>query len=87
MAQGGITVGVVAARVGVTVRTLHHWDRIGLASPSGSSPAGYRLYEMADVDRLRRVATYRAAGLSLEEIGERQCGRTSLCKHPTMMQT
>lgn len=66
----GITVGIAAARVGVTVRTLHHWDRIGLAGPSGRSPGGYRLYLPGDVERLRRVVAYREAGLSLEEIGD-----------------
>lgn len=66
----GITVGIAAARVGVTVRTLHHWDRIGLAGPSGRSSGGYRLYLAGDVERLRRVVAYREAGLSLEEIGD-----------------
>lgn len=66
----GITVGIAAARVGVTVRTLHHWDRIGLAGPSGRSSGGYRLYLPDDVERLRRVVAYREAGLSLEEIGD-----------------
>lgn len=66
----GITVGIAAARVGVTVGTLHHWDRIGLAGPSGRSSGGYRLYLPGDVERLRRVLAYREAGLSLEEIGD-----------------
>lgn len=66
----GITVGIAAARVGVTVRTLHHWDRIGLAGPSGRSSGGYRLYLPGDVKRLRRVVAYREGGLSLEEIGD-----------------
>ncbi|MEL4503652.1 MerR family transcriptional regulator [Luteococcus sp. H138] len=65
-----VAVGVAAARVGLTVRTLHHWDRIGLASPSGRSSTGYRLYGAADLERLRRVVAYREAGLSLEEIGD-----------------
>lgn len=66
----GATVGIAAARVGVTVRTLHYWDRIGLAGPSGRSSGGYRLYLPGDVERLRRVVAYREAGLSLEEIGD-----------------
>ena len=40
--SGGLTVGEVAAVAGVTVRTLHHYDRIGLLSPSGRTASGYR---------------------------------------------
>lgn len=66
--QDGITVGAAANAAGVTVRTLHHWDEIGLASPSGRSAAGYRLYTQDDLDRLDRVIAYRAAGLALDTI-------------------
>ncbi|MGK9219205.1 MULTISPECIES: MerR family transcriptional regulator [unclassified Microbacterium] len=64
----GLTVGQAAAQLGVTVRTLHHWDAIGLASPSERTPAGYRLYTAPDLDRLRRVAIYREIGVALEDI-------------------
>ncbi|MYB83455.1 MAG: MerR family DNA-binding transcriptional regulator, partial [Chloroflexi bacterium] len=37
-------IGELAARVGVSVRTLHHYDRLGLVQPSARSEAGYRLY-------------------------------------------
>src|SRR3954465_2394362 len=57
-----LTVGAVARLAGVTVRTLHHYDEIGLVSPSGRSPAGYRLYDAADLDRLQAVLAYRALG-------------------------
>src|ERR687893_517728 len=53
---------------GVTVRTLHHYDRIGLLSPSGRSAAGYRLYAPADLDRLHQVLLYRELGFSLEDV-------------------
>lgn len=62
------TVGVVASLVGVTVRTLHHWDEIGLAGPSGRTAAGYRIYTAADISRIHRVLVYRELGVSLEEI-------------------
>ena len=62
------TVGEVAAMAGVTVRTLHHYDRIGLLSPSGRSAAGYRLYAPADLDRLHQVLVYRELGFSLEDV-------------------
>ncbi|MFE9244166.1 MerR family transcriptional regulator [Nocardiopsis sp. NPDC006938] len=62
------TVGVVASLLGVTVRTLHHWDEIGLARPSERSAAGYRIYTAEDVARIHRVRVYRDLGVSLEEI-------------------
>jgi MerR family transcriptional regulator, thiopeptide resistance regulator len=67
MSHGPKTVGAVASLVGVTVRTLHHWDEIGLACPSGRSTAGYRLYTAADIARVHRVVVYRELGVSLEE--------------------
>lgn len=62
------TVGVAADLLGLTVRTLHHWDEIGLASPSRRTAAGYRIYTWDDLERLSRVVAYREAGLSLEAI-------------------
>ncbi|MEQ3549658.1 MerR family transcriptional regulator [Pseudonocardia nematodicida] len=64
----GLTVGRAAARLGVTVRTLHHWDDIGLATPSLRTPAGYRLYTAGDLDRLHRIVVYRETGLDLDRI-------------------
>lgn len=66
----GLTVGAAAAAVGVTVRTLHHWDRIGLVRPSGRTVAGYRLYSTGDLARIHRVLIYRELGLPLDGIGE-----------------
>jgi DNA-binding transcriptional MerR regulator len=65
-----LSVGQVAELFGVTVRTLHHYDEIGLVRPVGRSPAGYRLYTEGDVDRLRHVVVYRRLGLGLGEITE-----------------
>ena len=62
------TVGQVADELGVTVRTLHHYDEIGLVSPSERSHAGYRLYTGADLTRLQNVVVYRRLGFPLEEI-------------------
>ncbi len=62
------SVGQVAAFAGVTVRTLHHYDEIGLLSPSERTHAGYRRYSEPDLDRLQRVLFYRELGFSLEEI-------------------
>ncbi|SDP01841.1 DNA-binding transcriptional regulator, MerR family [Klenkia soli] len=63
------SVGELARLAGVTVRTLHHYDRIGLLVPSGRTSAGYRVYELPDVDRLQQVLLYRGLGFGLEEIG------------------
>lgn len=62
------TVGAVAELTGVSVRTLHHYDHVGLVVPSVRTTAGYRGYTDADVERLHLVLTYRAAGLALDEI-------------------
>ncbi|RBY74988.1 MerR family transcriptional regulator [Blastococcus sp. TF02-09] len=61
-------VGEVAALTGVTVRTLHHYERISLLVPSGRTSAGYRQYSAADLDRLHQVLLYRELGFSLEEV-------------------
>ncbi|MFI0149124.1 MerR family transcriptional regulator [Streptomyces globisporus] len=64
----GLTVGQVSARLGVTVRALHHWDEIGLAQPSLRTAAGYRLYTAGDLERLHRIVVYRELGLGLDRI-------------------
>lgn len=62
------SVGQVARFAGVTVRTLHHYDGIGLLCPSGRSPAGHRRYEDGDLDRLQQILFYRELGFPLEEV-------------------
>src|SRR5258708_37743036 len=62
------TVGAVAALTGVSVRTLHHYDHIGLVVPSVRTPAGYRGYTDADIQRLHLVLVYRSVGMPLDEI-------------------
>ena len=63
-----LTVGELAKLTGVTVRTLHHYDELGLVRPSQRSDAGYRLYAQADVLRLQQVLLLRELGLPLGEI-------------------
>ena len=53
---------------GVTVRTLHHYDEIGLLVPSERTTAGYRAYSRGDAERLGHVLAYRACGVPLAEI-------------------
>jgi MerR family transcriptional regulator, thiopeptide resistance regulator len=62
------SVGQVADLAGVTIRTLHHYDEIGLLSPSGRSVASYRIYEQSDLERLQQILFYRELGFTLEEI-------------------
>jgi MerR family transcriptional regulator, thiopeptide resistance regulator len=64
------TVGDVARFSSVSVRTLHHYDEIGLLAPSGRSDAGYRLYSDSDLARLRQILFYRELGFGLERIAQ-----------------
>lgn len=61
-------VSELARMSGVTVRTLHHYDEIGLLVPSGRTSSGYRVYSAADAERLGHVLAYRQCGLTLAEI-------------------
>jgi DNA-binding transcriptional MerR regulator len=63
-----LKVGELAKRTGLTVRTLHHYDAIGLLAPSARSEAGYRLYDNVDIARLHCIQALRNLGLSLNEI-------------------
>ncbi|WP_375056681.1 MerR family transcriptional regulator [Zobellella sp. DQSA1] len=65
-----LKVGQLAKRTGVTVRTLHHYDRIGLLIPAARSAAGYRLYNADNVARLYQIQLLKGLGLSLSAIGE-----------------
>ncbi|MBO8192368.1 MerR family transcriptional regulator [Streptomyces oryzae] len=62
------SVGQVAGFAGVTVRTLHHYDEIGLLVPGERTAAGHRRYTDADLDRLQQILFYRELGFPLEEI-------------------
>jgi DNA-binding transcriptional MerR regulator len=65
-----LRVGELAKRTGITVRTLHHYDKIGLLCPSGRSEGGYRLYGRDDVARLHGIQTLRRLGLSLADVAQ-----------------
>ena len=62
------TVGDVSRMTRVSVRTLHHYDEIGLVKPSSRTEAGYRLYTPRDLERLQQVLFYRELTFTLEEI-------------------
>jgi len=76
-----LTVGQVADALGVTVRTLHHYDEVGLLVPSERTTAGYRLYTAPDLQRLATIVTYRRLGLSLDEVGELLRGEGTVTEH------
>src|SRR4051794_27356725 len=67
-------VGELAERTGLTVRTLHHYDAVGLVRPSGRTDSahqsGHRLYMASDVARLQQVLSLKQLGFALEEIRE-----------------
>lgn len=65
-----LTVGEVARLVGVSVRTLHHYEAVGLLKPSQRSNTGYRLYSAQDVETLHTILVYRELEFPLEKIGQ-----------------
>jgi DNA-binding transcriptional MerR regulator len=74
----GLPVGEVSRLTGVTVRTLHHYDQVGLLVPAGRSASGYRLYGKADLEKLRRILGYRELGFGLDEIAALLAEETDL---------
>ena len=68
--EQALKVGALTKRTGLTVRTLHHYDEIGLLSPTARTHAGHRLYGEAEVKRLQQIASLKQLGLPLDEINE-----------------
>jgi DNA-binding transcriptional MerR regulator len=66
--ETALTIGSAARLAGVTVRTLHHYDKIGLVSPREHTDAGYRLYGHEEMERLQEVLFFRELGFGLGEI-------------------
>jgi len=58
----------VADMVGVTVRTLHHYDQAGLLKPGSVTTTGYRLYSDSDIERLQHILFFKELGFRLHEI-------------------
>ncbi len=65
-----LQVGELAKRAGLTVRTLHHYESLGLLIPSGRTAAGYRLYNRDDIERLHHIQALTRMGLSLAQVRE-----------------
>lgn len=63
-------VGEIAEKTGLTIRTLHHYEEIGLLFPTARTDAGYRLYNMQCIERLTQIQLLRQVGVKLKNIGE-----------------
>ena len=61
-------IGDVANELGLSLKTIRHYDEVGLVPPSGRSPGGFRLYTDEDVDRLRVIKHMKPLGFSLDEM-------------------
>lgn len=68
--KGFYTAGIFARKAGVTLRTIHHYDKEGVLCPSSYNEAGYRLYSEKDFERLQKIMTLKFIGFSLDEIKE-----------------
>ncbi|WP_327087333.1 MerR family transcriptional regulator [Nonomuraea sp. NBC_01738] len=70
LTAGGLTIGQAAAFVGVTIKTVRHYHRLGLAAEPERDSSGYRRYRSADLLRLVQARTLAGAGVPLAEIGD-----------------
>jgi len=61
-------IGEVAARTELSLRSLRHWEEVGLLSPSGRTDGGFRLYTEGDVDKILVIRRMKPLGFSLEEM-------------------
>src|SRR2546423_3950059 len=78
--ERGLRVGELAKRTGISVRTLHHYEAIGLVSPIRNE-AGHRLYGTDDIARLQQVRSLQQLGFPLREIGALLDGGTMPALH------
>ncbi len=65
-----LQIGDVAARTELSIKTIRHYDDVGLVTPSARSVGGFRLYTAGDVDRLLSIRRMKPLGFTLEEMGE-----------------
>ncbi len=68
--KAALKVAAVARRTGVSVRTLHYYEEIGLLKPSARTAAGHRLYTPADIQRLQQIRSLQQLGLPLSAVGD-----------------
>jgi MerR family transcriptional regulator, copper efflux regulator len=67
-AAGQLQIGAVAERTGLSIRTLRHYDEVGLVTPSARTPGGFRLYTADDVARLTTIRRMKPLGFTLDEM-------------------
>jgi MerR family copper efflux transcriptional regulator len=67
---GTMHIGELAEQTGLSLRTIRHYDEIGLLKPSGRTDGGFRLYTDADLDRLMLIRRMKPLGYSLEQMAE-----------------
>lgn len=63
-------IGAVAARTGLSLRSLRHWDDVGLLRPSGRTEGGFRLYTEDDVEKILIIRRMKPLGFTLDQMGE-----------------
>ena len=68
--KAALKVTAVARRTGVSVRTLHYYEEIGLLKPSGRTRSGHRLYTPSDIQRLQQIRSLQQLGLSLSAVAD-----------------
>ncbi|MFG6444422.1 MerR family transcriptional regulator [Microbacterium sp. P06] len=82
MADRTMHIGELAERTGLSLRSLRHWDEIGLVAPSGRSEGNFRLYSEADEAKVRFVMLMKPLGFSLDEIAELVASRDASPQRP-----
>ncbi len=70
MSEAHLQIGQVAERTELSIRTLRHWEEVGLVTPSARSSGGFRLYTEDDIDRLRTIRRMKPLGFTLDEMKE-----------------
>lgn len=70
MEDTGWKIGEVAERTGLSIRTLRHYDEVGVVSPSGYTPGGFRLYNEEDIERILLIRRMKPLEFTLDEMRE-----------------
>ncbi|NLF92110.1 MAG: MerR family transcriptional regulator [Corynebacterium marinum] len=70
MEDTGLRIGDVAERTGLSIRTLRHYGEVGIVSPSGYTPGGFRLYSEADIERIMLIRRMKPLEFTLDEMRE-----------------
>lgn len=70
MADDMMHIGELAERTGLSLRTLRHWDEVGLVRASGRTEGGFRLYTAHDEQRVRLIMRMKPLGFTLDEMAE-----------------